>query len=68
MCLVVYLALLNSYTLDREILQIQYGEDTYTVYYEPASNGDFTDLHVPADKEYSVSGDNNGGFIVWFKN
>ncbi len=67
-CLDEYISSLKNYTLKKGTLQIPCGDDTYTVYYTAASDGDITEVHVPSGKEYSISGDNNGGYVVWFKN
>lgn len=39
------------------------GGSVYEVYYEPASDGE-TVLKIPKNRDYTVSGDNVGGFIV----
>ncbi len=68
LCLDEYMISLKNYTLENGTLQIPCNGEMYTVYYTPAQEGDHTEIHVPKDKEYSVSGDNNGGYIVWYKN
>ncbi len=68
LCLDEYIISLKNHTLEKGALQIPYGEDMYTVYYTAADDGDYTEVYVPKDKEYSVSGDNNGGYIIWYKN
>ena len=39
----------------------------YMIYYVPAMEGDTTDIPVPPDCEYEISGDNANGFIVTVK-
>lgn len=58
-----YIDLLRHYTLAGEHLKIEAGGKNYEVYYVPAS-GETTKVYVPADKTYSVSGNNVDGFIV----
>ena len=58
-----YIDLLRHYTLAGEHLKIEAGGKNYEVYYVPVS-GETTKVYVPADKAYSVSGNNVDGFIV----
>ena len=37
---------------------------TYEIYYVKAADGETTEVPVPVDCDYTVSGDNIGGFIV----
>ena len=62
LCLEEYLEFLKTSTSPLEFN----GDDgnKYMVYYQAASEGDTTTLTVPADLDYTVSGDNMGGFIV----
>jgi D-alanyl-D-alanine carboxypeptidase len=39
----------------------------YMIYYVPAMEGETTDIPVPPDCEYEISGDNANGFIVTVK-
>lgn len=39
----------------------------YMIYYVPAMEGASTDIPVPPDREYEISGDNANGFIVTVK-
>ena len=51
-----------------EKLQITDHRDlTWTVYYVSAAEGASTEIEVPTGMSYSISGDNNGGFIVTVK-
>ena len=40
------------------------GASEYLIYYIPASEGENTTLLVPEDYNYTISGDNIGGFII----
>ena len=65
LCLEEYLELLRtSYKYDGEHLRFV-GDDgsSYEVYYVEAKDGE-TNVPVPTNYEYSVSGDNINGFIV----
>ena len=65
LCLEEYLPLLSAnYSYGGEHLTFA-GDDgnAYEIYYVKAE-GDKTAVPVPADYEYSVSGDNMGGFVV----
>ena len=67
-CLEEYIAVLYGYSYDKEHLQITDEENkVYEVYYYPAdTSAETTALPVPADKEYTISGNNQNGFIVTF--
>ena len=45
-------------------LEITAGNELYNVYYVPAMQGGDTEVPVPTDKPYTISGDNAGGFVV----
>ena len=45
-------------------LEITAGNELYNVYYVPAMQGSDTEVPVPTDKPYTISGDNAGGFVV----
>ena len=45
-------------------LEITAGNELYNVYYVPANSGSDTEVPVPTDKPYTISGDNSGGFVV----
>ena len=64
LCLEEYVTLLkNQYTTEH--LKITGADgNRYEVYYVPAGNGDVCTLSVPSNYQYTVSGDNIGGFIV----
>ena len=58
-----YLEQLKSYTLQQP-LDYETGGKSYRIYYVPAAKSGSTDVSVPTDKEYSISGNNMDGFIV----
>lgn len=63
LCLEEYLDALKSYTLQQP-LDYKAGEKNYRIYYVPAARSGSTDVSVPTDKEYTISGNNMDGFIV----
>lgn len=64
LCLEEYLALLRQYRYDTQRLQITDPQGgRWEVWYVPAT-GEETQVPVPTDKPYTLSGDNVGGFIV----
>lgn len=63
LCLEEYIEKVKGHT-NEEPLEISAGEHTYNVYYVPMAENGNTDIPVPADKEYTISGCNAGGFIV----
>ncbi|MBQ7132474.1 MAG: M15 family metallopeptidase [Oscillospiraceae bacterium] len=69
LCLEEYLELLKSYTFDSPLqFTCEYDSKNYVVYYTEASVAvgvsDQTSVYIPTNAEYTVSGDNIGGFIV----
>lgn len=63
LCLEEYIAMLKEHTNTKPI-EVSAGTHMYKVYYVPAESGGDTEVQVPANKTYTVSGDNDGGFIV----
>ncbi len=70
-----YLIYINDYCLEEYIeFVMRFSADNrysfskdlneYEIYYVPASEGETTDIAVPSDYSYTISGDNIGGFIV----
>lgn len=70
-----YLIYFNDYCLEEYvefIMRFDVGNryafsrdgEAYEIYYVKASEGEKTEIPVPAEYEYSISGDNIGGFIV----
>lgn len=66
LCLEEYIDAVKAYTNEKP-LKITVGSDIYNVYYTPAGKNTDTDVPVPSDKTYSVSGNNTDGFIVTVK-
>lgn len=64
LCLEEYIIMISQYTANGEHYLVT-AEDghTYEIYYV-ASEGDITNVTVPASLPYTVSGDNYSGFIV----
>ncbi|MCQ2460470.1 MAG: D-alanyl-D-alanine carboxypeptidase family protein [Ruminococcus sp.] len=63
LCLEEYLKLLKDHNSSNP-LEINVGADIYNVYYVPKGSGDTTEVPVPSGMDYTISGDNSGGFIV----
>ncbi len=64
LCLEEYLASLTKYTAFGDHLKVTAPDgNTYEIYYVP-SEGDTTNVTLPASLPYTISGDNYGGFIV----
>lgn len=66
LCLEEYIEKIKSYTMDKP-LEISSGKDLYKVYYIGADSGYTTQLGVPKDEEYEISGNNEDGFIITVK-
>lgn len=62
-CLEEYIEDVKRHTNENP-LEITANGHTYNVYYVPAEEEGKTEVPVPEDKEYTVSGCNAGGFIV----
>ncbi|MBP5292954.1 MAG: D-alanyl-D-alanine carboxypeptidase family protein [Clostridia bacterium] len=62
LCLEEYIELLHNYPYEGEHLNITAGENTYEVYYIPASEENTTTIYRTEDAQ--VSGDNESGFII----
>lgn len=60
MCLEEYVRMIKRYSADDPFV-FEYNGEEYRIWYCDASDGY---IDVPADSEYTVSGDNCGGFIV----
>lgn len=63
MCMEEYIEELKLHNIDNP-LEITAGGRNYSVYYVPVEKSDENEIPVPADKLYSVSGNNSDGFIV----
>ncbi len=63
LCLEEYLNKVKEHN-SSDPLEITVGSDLYNVYYVPVAAGGNTEVPVPTGKDYTISGDNSGGFIV----
>lgn len=68
LCLEEYISYVKQFTY--EGIPLMYTSDTasYLIYYVPAGNGGSTDIPVPPDGNYEISGNNTDGFIVTVTN
>ena len=63
-CLEEYITYLHQFTFEKSHLFItDDDESSYEIYYVKAEKGE-TDIPVPKEGNYSISGDNVDGFIV----
>lgn len=68
LCLEEYIATVRFYTYDNPLEMTIFNGRTYQVYYVPVDDDNTTtNIPVPMDKEYSISGDNSSGFIITVK-
>ncbi len=63
-CMEEYITLVGQYTYSEPFYYTVETGETYAVYTVPVSEGEATEIPVPKDAEYTVSGNNVGGFIV----
>lgn len=65
LCLEEYVQLLKtSYATGNHLAISGADGNQYEVYYVPASDTELTSINVPKDYSYTISGDNDSGFIV----
>ena len=64
LCLEEYLSFLHSYTLETGGFTYVYQDTTYVIYYVPMDPSGVTTVELPKDTIYTVSGDNQTGFII----
>ncbi len=67
LCLEEYIEQIKNYT-SQAPLAITSASGQYEVYYVPANVNSPTDVPVPSNKTYTISGNNFDGFIVTVKN
>ncbi len=68
LCLEEYIDTLRMHPYDGEHLLVTTSAgEKYEIYYQPASAADSTDVAVPENLTYDISGDNSQGFIVTVK-
>lgn len=58
-----YIENIKSYNKDKP-LKVTDGTKNYDIYYVPANVNNVTEVPVPTDKTYTISGNNTDGFIV----
>ncbi len=63
-CLEEYLNFLQSYTMDSGGYSYVYDDQSYILYYIPADENNGATVELPKDSIYTVSGDNQGGYIL----
>ena len=64
LCLEEYIDFVKNYTYDSDHLTVSGPEKNYEIYYVPAEPGADTEVPVPSDKTYTISGNNVDGFVV----
>lgn len=64
LCLEEYIDQVKNYTYDGEHLKVAGTDKNYEIYYVAADLSANTEIPVPSDKTYTVSGNNVDGFIV----
>lgn len=64
LCLEEYIDTVKSYSYDGDHLKIVGTDKNYEVYYAPADPSANTEIPVPSDKTYTISGNNVDGFII----
>lgn len=68
MTLEEYISEIRIYTENVPLIVDVSETESYGVYYVKKVDGLTTEFNVPKNTEYFISGDNAGGFIVWYKN
>ncbi|MDE6774926.1 MAG: D-alanyl-D-alanine carboxypeptidase family protein [Ruminococcus sp.] len=63
LCLEEYIDILKTHTIENPLETAADGH-IYSIYYVPAAESGNTDVFVPENSEYTISGDNGSGFIV----
>lgn len=65
LCMDEYIAFLKDHTKEKAV-KFRTGDYNYTIYYVPAEAEGTTDVPVPKNASYKVSGNNVDGFIVTY--
>lgn len=63
LCLEEYIGILKTHTIENPLETAADGH-IYSIYYVPAGESGKTDVFVPENSAYTISGDNGSGFIV----
>ena len=64
LCLEEYLTYLTSYTMESGPLTYETDSKAYEIYYVPAAESGDTEVVMPKNAVYTVSGNNTDGFII----
>lgn len=64
LCLEEYTEKLKSYTIDKPLLTLDDNNNKYKIYYQSANTSSATAVPIEKTTDFSISGDNRGGFIV----
>lgn len=64
LCLEEYIDTVKNYTADGEHIKVSSDSKKYEIYYVPQNPSANTEISVPSDKSYTISGNNVDGFIV----
>ena len=67
LCLEEYISFLKQYPFDQQHLDVQDEQGNRYVIYYVKSQGEKTEVPVPKEQEYDISGNNQDGFIVTVK-
>ena len=68
LCLEEYIELLKSHTLtDSHLSSTDSQGNKYEIYRIPVASGTQTSVQVPEGKQYTISGDNDGGLVIAVK-
>ncbi len=68
MCFEEYIEFIKGYTYNSDHLKVAGPDKNYEVYYFPADLSANTEVAVPTNKTYEISGNNIDGFIVTVEN
>lgn len=64
LCLEEYIDAVKTYTYNNNPLKVTVGNAQYEIYYVAANVNNVTNVPVPSNKTYTISGNNIDGFIV----
>lgn len=59
-----YLALIRGYSADKPLSVVDDSGKLWSVYFTPVGSGTLTDIRIPKDSVYTISGNNRDGFVV----
>ena len=62
-----YIDMLHGFTADKPLVITDSDGSRYCIYYTAVNDWNTTEVEVPADRKYTISGDNYSGFIVTAK-